>query len=162
MTEEKPRHVAFYQVSLMKDELGTPTMEGFEELNAELNHIADSYPGIVYRFRDPDNALHHRLYAPEYPLIVSQLIVAVSAGALTEFGNSGLHKKAKTVDSMRYFDKEGLRRLFPNNMVLWYVNQRETPDLKTGKAKLNKLIQTGPSEEAFTFREALSEIRNGG
>lgn len=162
MTNNKAKHVAFYQASLMRGELGTPVMQGFEGLNDEINRIADSYPGIFYRFKDPEkgNGLNHRVYFPEHPLIISQVLVAQSPRTLAEFGNAGLHRKAKIEDSSKYFDKDGLKAILPRNMVLWFVNQGETPNLIDGRENLYKLIREGPSEKVFTFREALG-VRNG-
>lgn len=153
------REIALYMINLMRNELDTPGMRGFREINRKLNELADDSPHISYRFKDDEtgDGLAYRLY-PDHPLIISQLIVAPAILDILAFGMGEIHTKVKKVFGPKYFDQEKLKRLFPYTQALFYVDKGQTPHLEEGKAKLEQLIKEGPSEEVFTFSETVSSI----
>ena len=50
--------------------------------------------------------------------------------------------------------KDWFERLREAHVVLWWVAKGHRPSLDEAIAKLNRLRSSGPSEEAFSFRQA--------
>ena len=154
--ESNGRHVAFFQASLLRNDLGTAEMKGFEEFNAKLNRLAEEGNYIVYRFKDEktNDGLSYRVFEGN-PRIISQVLVSRKVADLFAYGHHTLHQRIKEKFGDKYFDRDGLRKILQKTSVLWFVNPGTQPNLYDGKERLNKLINDGSSEEVFTFEDIM-------
>jgi hypothetical protein len=139
-------HVAQYNIARMRAALDDPAMHGFASRLDELNHLADSTPGFVWRHvaDGSDDSTAVRPY--EDQLIVINMSVWESIDALHAFAYRSDHGP---VYAARHIWFEPLP---PPTLVLWWVAAGHEPDVIEGKERLELLARRGPSPEAFTMK----------
>lgn len=139
-------HLAQFNIARMADDLGTPTMAGFEAGLDEINAVADASAGFVWRLEDDDgHATSYRPY-PDDRMIIN-LSVWTSVDALRAF-TYGPEHAAFLRRRRQWFGR-------PTDpfLVMWWVPAGHRPGIDEAVARLERLRQSGPSPEAFTFKE---------
>jgi hypothetical protein len=143
---EVRHHLAQFNIARMADELGTPTMAGFEAGLDEINAVADASPGFVWRLED--DAGHATSYRP-YPddRMIINLSVWASVEALRAF-TYGPEHVAFLRRRRQWFDKP----LDPF-LALWWVPAGHRPGVEEGVTRLEVLRRSGATPDAFTFKD---------
>lgn len=142
---EVPYELAEVNIARMRGGLEDPIMAPLVALLDEVNALADSSPGFVWRFQmENGNATYLRPY--EDDRILFNLSVWASIEALKNYTYGGAHAKV-FARRREWFDRfEGMA------LALWWVPAGHRPSVEEGKERLAHLVANGPSRFAFTFR----------
>jgi len=138
--------LAQLNIAVMKEPLESPTMADFVANLDRINALAESAPGFVWRFQtDEGDATAARPLGDD---TLINLSVWQDLASLNDYvyrsGHAQIMKRRK----------EWFERLREAHVVLWWVAKGHRPNLDEAIAKLNRLRSSGPSQEAFSFRQA--------
>ena len=123
-----------------------PLMEGFMSRLDEINAIADTSPGFVWRLQTEDgNATS--IHAFDDPMMLVNMSVWESIDVLREFTYRSDHRELLR-DRAKWFE----RSAGPYS-VLWWILEGEIPTIDDAKKRLDMLTADGPTPEAFTFAQ---------
>lgn len=138
-------HLAQVNIARMRAPLDDPLMAGFVARLAEINALADSSPGFVWRLQTPEgDATYLRPYADNRVLF--NLSVWESVEQLKEFVYRSAHGEVMR-QRREWFEKfDGMY------MALWWVKAGHIPSVIEAKARLRYLEKRGESAHAFTFK----------
>jgi len=136
--------LAQINIAQAKDDMESEVMRGFVERLDEINQLAESSPGFVWRLQDESgNAAD--IHAFDDPLVLINMSVWQDIDSLKGFVYRSVH-----VDLLRdrdaWFDKTSLA-----HQALWWIPAGHTPSQEEGVERLRHLQQHGPSAQAFTF-----------
>jgi hypothetical protein len=150
-------HLAQVNIGRIKAPLEDPSMAGFVTRLDEINALADTSPGFVWRLQtDAGNATYFRPYADDRVLVNMSLWESVEA--LKQFVYRTVH-----VELLRQ-RQEWFETLARAYVALWWVPSGHLPGIDEAKQRLAHLDQHGPTEFAFTFRSvfpATEEFQRG-
>lgn len=140
-------HLAQINIARMKAPLDTPQMAGFVARLEEINALADRSEGFVWRLQTPEgDATYLRPFDDDRILV--NMSVWESVEALKNYVYRTAHAELLR-DRRQWFD-----HFAGVYMALWWIPAGHTPDIDEAKARLAHLEAHGPTEVAFTFREA--------
>lgn len=123
----------------------SPQIADFMAALDEINTLADSSPGFVWRLQTAEgNATS--LHSFDDPLIISNMSVWESLEALRAFTYTSAHT---SVMSRR---REWFEKYATAYMALWWVPAGHRPTIDEAKERLTLLDRLGPTVDAFTFR----------
>ena len=138
--------LAQLNIALMKEPLDSPLMAEFVANLERINALADSAPGFVWRLQTEEGD------ATAVRPMGEQTLVNMSVWRDVESLNQYVYKTAH-IEIMRR-RKEWFDRMQAAPFVLWWVPAGHRPLLDEAIAKLELLRNQGPTQEAFTFRQA--------
>jgi len=138
-------HLAQLNVGRVRAPLDDPIMKGFVDRLADLNALADTSPGFVWRLQtDAGNATYYRPY-PDDERVLMNMSVWESVEALKHYVYKTGH-----ADLLRQ------RHLWfepmPVYQALWWVPAGHRPGVDEARKRLAHLAAHGPSQFAFTFK----------
>lgn len=136
--------IAQINIAKAKAEMDSDVMRGFVEKLDEINALADSSPGFVWRLQSEDgDSTAIRVF--EDPLLLINMSVWEDIESLKNYVYRSAH-----VDMIRdrdaWFDK-----IPTKHQALWWIPRGHIPTLEEAKSKLDLLNAHGPSADAFTF-----------
>jgi heme-degrading monooxygenase HmoA len=138
-------HIAQVNIARMKAPLESPEMAGFVARLEEINALADSSPGFVWRLQTPEgNATYLRPYDDDR--ILFNLSVWESVEALKHYAYRTAHAELLR-DRRNWFEQ--FQGVF---LAMWWVPAGHTPGIDEAKQRLAHLEVHGPSQYAFTFK----------
>jgi len=138
--------LAQLNVAIMKEPLESPGMADFVANLDRINALAESSPGFVWRLQTEEgDATAMRPMGDDTLVNVS---VWQDVDALNKYVYGSAH-----VEIMRR-RKEWFERMREAYVVLWWVRKGHRPTVQEAIAKLEQLRANGPTEDAFTFRQA--------
>ncbi len=138
--------LAQINIGRMLGPIDSSLMASFVALLAEVNALADSSPGFVWRLQSSTgNATTLRPFKDE--MILVNMSTWESVEALSGF----VYRSAHTDVLKRR--REWFEKFEGAYTALWWVPMGHQPTVKEGKERLNRLIADGPTAFAFTFRE---------
>jgi hypothetical protein len=137
-------HLAQINNAKARAEMDSDIMQGFVARLDEINALADTSPGFVWRLQSEDgDATSIRVF--DDPLLLVNMSVWVDIDSLKNYVYRSNH-----VDLIR--DRDAwFHKTATAHMVLWWIPAGHTPTLEEGKQKLELLDRLGPGPEAFTF-----------
>ena len=138
-------HIAQINIGRVRAPLESEVMQGFVARLDEINALADSSPGFVWRLKsDQGPSSYLRPYDDERLLV--NMSVWASVEALKEYVYKTAHAEVlrQRRDWFEHF--EGAY------MALWWVPAGHIPSVDEAKKRLAHLEAHGPTEFAFTFR----------
>jgi heme-degrading monooxygenase HmoA len=138
-------HLAQINIGRMKGPLDGPIMAGFMARLDDLNALAESSPGFVWRMQGEEgNNTYLRPYEDER--IIVNMSVWESIDALRAYVYNSAH--AEILKQRRdWFEK------FESAMLaLWWIPAGHIPTVEEAKQRLASLDAIGPTPFAFTFR----------
>lgn len=139
-------HLAQVNIARALAPLDSPVMTGFVARIAEINALAETSPGYVWRFQDDTgNALYVRPY--DDPNMLFNLSVWQTPDHLKAYVYRSAH-----VEVMRQ-KQQWFEHSDEAIMALWWIPAGTRPTVDEAKARLEHLRQHGPSAHAFGFRE---------
>jgi len=137
-------HLAQINIAKAQDSMESEVMKGFVKRLAEINDLADSSPGFIWRLKTEEGDATS-IQAFEDPSLIVNISVWETIEALKEFVYKSLH-----VELIR--DRDAWFNKIANaHQALWWVPVGHIPTINEGKEKLELLQLKGPSKEAFTF-----------
>lgn len=141
-------HLAQYNVARAIASPDDALMADFYSQVAEVNAVAESSPGFVWRLKGADASVPAQ--QPGDPFVLLNLSVWVSVEALKAFTYGAGHLKVFR-ERHRWFDKPS-----GPNQVLWWIPAGHEPTFAEGAKRMELLRKQGPSPEAFTFAQPFS------
>ena len=139
-------HLAQLNIGRLAAPLDHPSMAGFVQLLEPVNATADHSPGFVWRLETEEgDATAIRAFDDDRLLV--NLSVWESIDALHAFTYRGDH-----LGPLRR-RREWFEPMDGPTTVLWWVEAGRIPSVDEAKARLQLLIEDGPTQEAFTFRD---------
>lgn len=137
-------HLAQINIARMRGDIDDPVMAGFVALLDEINALAESSDGFVWRLKtEGNNATDLRPY--EDPLIILNLSVWKSPEHLKQFVYRSAHA---AVMKQR---KDWFHRYGEAYTALWWVPPGHEPTVGEAQERLKYLQRHGPTEFAFGF-----------
>lgn len=137
-------HLAQLNIGMTAGPMDSPVMAGFAARLDEINALADSADGFVWRLQTEDgNATS--IHAFDDPLLLVNMSVWESIDALHTFTYRTDHRELLRGRAQWFERYDG------PYAVLWWVPAGHTPSVEEAKARLAKLTAEGPTPEAFTF-----------
>lgn len=138
-------HLAQFNIGRIHAPVDHPSMQGFTGRLDEINAIADRSPGFVWRLQTEEgNATGLHPYGD--PMMIVNLSVWEDVDSFEAFTYRSDHKELL----------RGRRDWFEKHdgpyQVMWWVPAGHVPTVEEAKARLQLLVDSGPSAEAFTFR----------
>lgn len=145
-------HLAQLNIAHALAAMDHPIMEGFASRLDEINALAESSPGFVWRLQsDSGNATD--ILAFDDPTLLLNISVWTSTEALESYVYAGEH-----IALMKQ-RKQWFRRPEGPHMVLWWIEAGSLPSIDEAKERLALLRAQGPSAMAFTFRDRFAPPR---
>ncbi len=139
-------HVAQINIGRALAPLDDPLLAGFMSRLDEINALADTSPGFVWRLQsDSGNATDIQAYAD--PRMLINLSVWDSLESLFEFVYRSRHTD---VMAQR---REWFEHAAGPYQALWWVAAGHLPSVEEAIGRLDHLERYGPTPEAFTFKE---------
>ena len=136
------QNLAQVNIARMRAPLHDPAMHGFSSRIAEINQIAESAPGFVWRWTDSDNGPFN---APD---LLFNLSVWESIDALRSYVYRSEHVELFRNRADWFLPVE------TPSLALWWIPDGHRPTPKESKERLDILIKNGPSPFAFTFKQS--------
>lgn len=138
-------HIAQVNIGRIRAELDDPIMAGFVGRLEEINALADSSPGFVWRLQETGgNNTYLRPYEDERTLL--NMSVWDSVEALRHYVFETAH-----VELLRQ-RQAWFERFAGTYTALWWVPAGHIPGIDEAKRRLAHLEEHGPSQFAFTFK----------
>ncbi len=144
-------HLAQINIGRMKAPLDHPAMAGFMSRLDELNALAESSDGFVWRLQgDAGNNTYLRPYEDER--IIVNMSVWETVEHLRAYVYSSTH--AEVLKQRReWFEKfDGVM------MALWWIPAGHVPSIDDAKLRLASVEAHGPTAFAFTFKKTFPPI----
>ncbi len=139
-------HLAQLNIARLKAALDDPSLHGFVSKLDEINALADSSPGFVWRLLE-DLSSTGGVSIIEDQMYIVNMSVWESIEDLKHFVYKTAHVKV-------YLQKDSwFHKMKDHHMVLWWVKEGEIPDLIEANTRLKFLQKKGPGKYAFTFNE---------
>ncbi len=139
-------HLAQMNNARLRAPLEDPSMAEFVEGFALMNDLADRSPGFVWRLIGEHG--DGTIAAPADPSTIFTLSVWESVEHLRAYVYQSSH-----LDYLRrrrdWFVPHGHQEA----LVMWWLPAGRVPTLRQGISRLGRLRASGPTPEAFTFRQ---------
>ena len=150
---EAEYHLAQINIATLRYPLDHLEMASFVARLEEVNALADTAPGFVWRLQDESgDATAINAYADDNILI--NMSVWQSIDAWFDFSYRSAHAELLR-DRKQWF--EAPREAF---LALWWVDAGHIPGAGEGVARLEHLRQHGPSDHAFTIKQRFSPTQS--
>lgn len=138
-------HVVQVNIARAKAPLDSEMLASFMAELEPVNALADSAPGFVWRLQTEEGDATSLRPFPDDQMIVN-MSVWESIEALWEFVYSAGHL---TVMRRR---REWFNRM-EDHQTLWWIPAGHEPTVDEAKERLELLASSGPTAEAFTFKQ---------
>jgi hypothetical protein len=137
-------HIAQINIARLLAPLDDPQLAGFVARLDEINALADSMPGFVWRLQTDDgDATALRPYPDDF--IIVNMSVWETPEQLRDFVYRSLH-----VEVMKQ-RKSWFERFDGMYYALWWVPAGQIPSVEEARERLEHLRTHGESERAFSF-----------
>ena len=131
-------HLAQVNIARASFPLADPAMHGFVSRLVEINTLAESSPGLVWRFKDDVEGFDDQT--------VFNMSVWVSVEALKEFTYRSTHRELFR-DRQQWFE-----HLPVPSLAMWWIAADHIPTVGEAKVRLDHIRDHGETAFAFTFR----------
>lgn len=138
--------LAQLNIAVMKEPLESPRMADFVANLDRINALAEKSPGFIWRLQSEEGDATAMRPLGEDTLV--NMSVWNDVNSLHKYVYESAH-----VEIMRR-RKEWFERMREMHVVLWWVRKGHRPAVSEAIARLELLRTKGPTEEAFTFRDA--------
>jgi heme-degrading monooxygenase HmoA len=136
-------HLAQVNVARMLAPLTDPVMAGFVARLAEINRLAESSPGFVWRLTEEAN--------PFDADVLFNLSLWESPDALKQFVYRTSHKELLAAR------EEWFQRFDGPYVALWWIPAGAVPSITEARARLEHLREHGDSHYAFRFQSEFAK-----
>lgn len=149
MTSERSFHLAQLNIAQMLYPRDDPRMKGFFDMIPQINELAESSDGFVWRLQDEDgDATTIRVFDDE------MLLVNMSVWETIEHLKHFVYKTAHAeVMRQRKLWFESMKQTY---QVLWWIPVGNEPTTADAVARLDLLRENGPTPQAFSFKQTFS------
>jgi Domain of unknown function (DUF3291) len=146
-------YLAQINIAKLLEPIDSPLLEDFVDDLNQINEIAESSPGFVWRLQD-ENGNATGINPFDDTSYIVNLSVWKTIDDLKNFVyNSGhmevFRKRAKWFEKMK-----------TPHMALWWINSNDFPTALDGKNKLIQLETLGDTQESFSFKLLFENPKN--
>lgn len=141
-----PYQLAQINIARMLAPLDSPIMHDFVANLDEINALAESAPGFVWRLKgDGNDATSLRPYEDER--VIVNMSVWESVDTLFQY--------AYYSDHTEFFRRrrEWFHKMTTPAVALWWIEAGHIPTVDEAKEKLALIEKHGPTPQAFTFKQ---------
>lgn len=139
-------HLAQINIAKGLSTLDDPIMKDFVDRLDQINALADSSPGFIWRLQtDGGDATSIRAFDDEK--IIVNMSVWESFQSLKDYVYSGEHLEAMKTKKSWFEKMQG------PVFALWWIPAGSIPTVQDGKNSLEQLKKFGSTSRAFTFAE---------
>lgn len=139
-------HLAQVNIGRIRGPLDGPVMAGFMARLDEINALAESSPGFVWRLQTPaGNATYLRPYEDDDQILIN-MSVWETVDALKHYVYRTAH-----AELLRH-RHEWFEKFRGTYIALWWVPAGHIPGIDEATKRLAHLEAHGPTEFAFTFK----------
>ncbi len=134
------------QINIAKavDEMDSETMQGFVSRLEEINALADSAEGFVWRLQTEEgDSTSIRVFND--PSLIVNISVWENIEALKSFVYRSIHVEL-IQDREAWFSK-----MAEVHQTLWWIPEGHIPSVEEAKQKLEHFKQHGATQQSFTF-----------
>jgi hypothetical protein len=146
MAISAPWQLAQVNIGRIRAPMSNPVMAEFAAALAEINALAESSPGFVWRLKDASGDATS-IQAFSDPLMLVNLSVWTNIEALKDYVYRSAHG--------RFFARR--RDWFEStpgaSFALWWIPVASIPTVEDAKGRLALLDERGPTPLAFTFKQ---------
>lgn len=142
--EAPSHHLAQVNIASMRAPLDDPAMHGFASRIAEINQLAESAPGFVWRWTDSDSGPFNS------PNLLFNLSVWESVDALRAYVYRSSHVELFRNRADWFLPPRG------PSLALWWVPAGHRPGPAESQLRLDHLAKNGSSPFAFDFKHVYS------
>ena len=144
-------HIAQINIGRVKAPLEDPIMAGFVSRLDEINALADSSPGFVWRLQSTDgNATYIRPYDDD------RILVNVSVWETVETLKDFVYRSAH-VELLRQ-RQDWFEKFTGAFIALWWVPAGHIPSIDEAKMRVAHLEENGPTSFAFTLKSIFAMV----
>lgn len=137
-------HIAQINIAQAKGEMETKIMHGFVSRLDEINAIADTSPGFVWRLQSENgDSTSFRVFND--PLLLVNMSIWETIEDLKTYVYKSMHVELIR-DREAWFNKSK-----SVHQALWWVPAGYIPTLEEAKGKLKHLQKHGATKDVFTF-----------
>jgi hypothetical protein len=137
-------HISQVNVAQAKADMGSEVMQGFVSRLDEINALADSADGFIWRLKeDSGSATAIRVF--DDPLLLINMSVWANLESLKNYVYKSLHVEL-IKDRDAWFNKMG-----ESHQALWWIPAGHFPSIEEAQKQLEYIRKHGPSAQAFTF-----------
>ena len=140
-------HLAQINIANSRAARDNEIMKGFVDRLDEINAIADSSPGFVWRLQTEEGDAT-AIQAFDDPLLLVNVSVWEDIDSLKNYVYKSVHVEL-IQDRDAWFKKTQ-----EAHQALWWIPKGHIPSVEEAKEKLEYLQAHGPSEVAFTFAKS--------
>jgi Domain of unknown function (DUF3291) len=127
--------------------LDDPRLADFVAQLDEINTLAESSPGFVWRLKDDNGLSSSYVKAYDDPNMLVNMSVWASVESLYQFTYKSNHMNVFR-ERRNWFEAPSKPHL-----VMWWIPAGHIPTVEEAKERLALLERLGPTAEAFTFKQ---------
>jgi hypothetical protein len=143
----KKYHLAQINIAKSRAARDNKIMKGFVDRLDEINGIADSSPGFVWRLQTEEGDAT-AIQAFDDPLLLVNVSVWENIDSLKNYVYKSVHVEL-IQDRDAWFKKTQ-----ESHQALWWIPKGHIPSVEEAKERLEYLQAHGPSDVAFTFAKS--------
>ena len=143
-------HLAQLNIAKMKFAIDAPDLADFVARLEAVNTLADESPGFVWRLKTDEGdatAIDH--FGADYLVNMS---VWRDVDSLHRYVYRSAHNEVMAQRKL-WFD-----RMLEAYSVLWWIPAGTVPTIAQADDRLQRLRQSGPTAEAFTFKQIFATV----
>ena len=145
------QHLAQINIGRLIAPIDDPLIADFVNQLDEINALAESSPGFVWRLKDDDSNDATHISVFDDPLIIVNMSVWETVEDLKNFVFKSAHVQVFR-DRARWFEK-----MSEAYMALWWIPVGVYPTAEEGRDRLLHLREHGESEWVFTFKSLVRQ-----
>ncbi len=142
-------YLAQANVAYMLAPAGDPRLADYMSRLDEINQLADTSPGFVWRYLTDSRDPAQREF-PD-PLVLFNMSVWESIDALHAYTYRTTHSEVYAARRRWFSDVKAV--VGGHALAMWWIPAGERPTVADAKARLAAITADGPTEYAFTFKK---------
>jgi len=115
----------------------------------EINRLADGSPGFVWRYLTDSRDPEQREFGD--PLVLFNMSVWESIDALHAYTYRTAHSEVYAGRKKWFIDQKAV--VGGHALAMWWIQRGERPTVADAKQRLAAIVEHGPTERAFTFKQ---------
>ena len=147
--------LAQINVARARAPLTDPLMARFVAQLDEINQLAESAPGFVWRLQDEAGGPSSYVRFDDDERLIVNMSVWTDVEALHHYVYRSAHAAV-------YRDRGEWFEPLDVPFALWWIRAGHTPSVEEGRRRLDILRQHGPTTEAFTFKKRFEAVQAKG
>jgi heme-degrading monooxygenase HmoA len=142
-------HLAQANVAYAIAPVDDPRLADYVARLDEINHLADRSPGFVWRYLTDSRDLEQREFAD--PLVLFNMSVWESIDALHAYTYRTAHSEVYAGRKTWFVDRKAV--VGGHALAMWWIRRGQRPTVADAKQRLAEILEQGPTERAFTFKQ---------